>query len=262
LSTGELAFALGALHWEEEATNLVQIQFGLSLAEDTELVLAASAHSLLARNLISLTAQTECELAAELEQAVSLLMESEWMIQCNRVVGDKETFVSFHFGRGGILKQSLRDGAIQVLKCLPDIRDVAAEAAIFYAVPEVVAQVLPSVRLRQDVVEEIRDSQERAFIEGKLSQHGVPLETLRALTDDFLTFRSRGSIVRVDHHKNGISMAEQRLFLLGADARFWLIKPESAGAESTTNFSLASRQHFEHVFLSVIRDKVPFGIEK
>ncbi len=255
LSVGELAFALGNQGFEQAALDLVDANFELSEIKDATLVLAASGQSLLVRQLVQINSDNNYSLTPPLERAAHFLAFAEQTFMCSRIEGNKAATLSFHAGPRGIIKHSTENELVHVIEELPNIENIAAAAADFYDAPESAPQPI-SLNLAQSVAEEIRDSQDREFIEHNLSQAGATQFIRNALTDDLLKSRFRGSVARVDHQKDGTSLAEHRFYLLRGETRLWLLKPKVSGTETIIEFSPASRLMLEEALLHVVREPV------
>jgi hypothetical protein len=242
---------------EQEASALLQAHLGVADAVETQLVLAVSGHSLLARDLAWVGADDCYDLEPLLVRAVRLLIESDSMIQCNRSAGEEMTFVSFHFSRDGLLKHTSRDGVVHELEMMPGVEDAARVMAVFYGAPASPSRRLPPFRLEQVLIEEIRDSKDRAFIRERLARARVPEEAEAALTDDLIGSAFRGSIVRVDHRPDGTSIAEHRLFLVKGTARLWLLRPDISPAENSMDFVQGSHETLMREFSLIIDEPTP-----
>lgn len=255
LSVGELAFALGNQGFEQAALDLVEASFELSRIEDARLVFAASGQSLLVRHLVRIDSNNNYRLKPSLESAVRLLALAEQTFMCSRFEGDEAAILSFHASPSGIIKHSTETELVHVIEELPNIGSVAAAVADFYDAPESAYQFTP-LNLAQNVAEEIRDSRTREFIEQRLSQAGATQNLRSMLTDDLLNSKIRGSVARVDHQKDGTSIAEHRIYLLCGDTRLWLLKPKTLGTESIIELSMASRAILENTLLQVIQEPI------
>ncbi len=249
LSAGEFAFALSAFQVEQEALDVVQTQLGISSDQEAQLIISSSGHSLLARGLASINSDDCYELNPLIEEAVRILVEANLTIQCNRSIGDNLEFIAFHFSEGTIVKHYLRDQVVHVFEKQANIEYAAAAATAFFEVPESVSYDLSLVKIRQDLVQEIRNSQDQEYIEDKLAH--ITQEIRRPLTEDLLNSKFRGSVVRVDHLEDGNSQSEHRFFLLAGELRVWLVNPDRLTGE-TTDFSIASRDNFKWAFLQAI----------
>jgi hypothetical protein len=261
LSAGEMACVLGLRHAEQHGLELLKMQLGILDEDEARLVMNTSSHSLLARRLLSVDEELNLTLDSEMETAVRLFVESNWMIQCNREAGDDVTFLSFHLGEGGIVRQSTVDEVVHELEILPDFQHVIAAAQTFYEAPPDEPDGFPPVELLSLVVEEIRDSQNTAFIQQRLTQSGVPEHARDALTEDFLNTRFRGSVVRVDHHESGTSVSQHSFFILRGATRFWLLHPKVSGANQVVEVSLGSKKTFGVALSRVIKEPSPLPSE-
>jgi len=257
LSAGELGFVLNALYMEQEALDLVQTQLGMEEPGDAQLVIATAGHSLLARGLASIAADDSYELELPLTEAVGLLAAADWMIQCNRSAGGALAFISFHFGAGGVLKHSTRDGVVHELEIIPDLGHAIAAAADFYGATKSVPRPLPTVRLQEELLEEIRDSADEAYVWNRLSQAQIDSEVRQLLVGDLIDPPFRGSVVRVDHHPGGTSIAEHRLFLLGGATRLWLLRPHVSETERYVNLIQGSHENLANVFRHIVNEPAP-----
>jgi hypothetical protein len=257
VSVGELCFVLDALRMEEEASALLLAHLGVADALEAQLVLAVSGHSLLARGLAWIGADDCYDIEPLLVRAARILTESDFMIQCNRSAGEEMTSVSFHFGLGGLLKHAARDGVVHELELMPDAERAARVVADFYGATPGTRPTLPAFRLAQASVEEIRDSEDSAFVAERLSRARVPDESARALTEDLVGSVHRGSIVRVDHRPDGTSVAEHRLFMVGGAERLWLLRPDIAPEENSMDFVQGSHETLRRELLLVIDEPAP-----
>ncbi|HYO62696.1 MAG TPA: hypothetical protein VER08_03465 [Pyrinomonadaceae bacterium] len=255
LSAGEFAFVLGVRHDEQYGLDLVKLQLGLLTDEEARLVMNVSSHSLMARRLLSVGGDGSPALAPELERAVRLFIESDWMIQCNRAEGDEDpTFLSFHFGAGGLLQQSVEDEVTHAFEILPRARLAAEAAARFYEVPRAAPREVVSYSLPEEVLSEVRQSQDGEHIRARLGRSGVPGEVASALAADFLRTRFLGSVVRVEHDEGGTSLAQHRFFLLKGAERLWLLRPRVSEAERAVEFFPATRESLAEAFRRVVEE--------
>lgn len=257
LSVGELGFVLDALHMEDAALRMVQGQLDISTVEETQLIISASGHSLLARSLASIGADDCYEIEDSLVKAVRLFADSEWMIQCNRSIGDEITFISFHFSRDGILKHSPRDGVVHELEIMTGVAHAVEAVGGFYSAPKNILEPLTPVRLSQEVVDEIRDSTDYTHIENHLLRAHVIDATRHMLASDLTKSSLRGSIVRVDHYPNGSSIVEHRLFLLRGEARLWLLQPDISAAGNFIEFVQGTPRTLGDALARVIAEPAP-----
>ena len=230
LTAGELAVALVRAGADERAFAPVRSLYPVKDSKDGQLLVSASLHSLLARDLARQEG-SGYTLSPPLEQVVRLLLDAERTFLCLAFTDTEGAVVAYHFSAAGVLQHTVRDGGINDLEVLSGPQQAALLAADFFPVPDAAAQRGPSIVLPQGVLQEIRESRDAAFIGQRLADTGVPENLARIFQEDLLRSHYRGSVGQTDHDDDeedeGADGREgaYRFHLLAGETRLWLLVP-------------------------------------
>lgn len=243
LTVGELGFAVGVVATMGRALEFVRSELGVDDDTGARAVLAASSHSLVARQLAT-RGEADVRLAPTLRNAAQIVADSEWALRCERVTGGRVDSLAFHLAPAGILAQRVEDDVVLRLWSEPHTDGMIESASAFFDLPSTDAEpAVRPVRIERAAMRQLGSLGERADVAAELARCGVPRSTSVRFATDLAWARWKGTITTTHSPRNQAPTADLLLALV-AGAETWFIDARNPGFAT---LGVASRQHLGQV---------------
>ncbi len=253
LTVGELGFAVGVVATLGRALELIRAELGVTDDSGARAVLAASSHSLVARQLAT-RRDDEVRLAPSLRTAAEIIAESEAALRCERVIGERVESLAFHLAPAGILAQQVEDDVVLRLWSEPRVAGVIERASAFFELPPIeVEPAVRPVRIDRAAMRELGRLGERADLAAELDRFGVPPSTSSTFAADLASARWKGTLTAT-RSPRGQEPAADLLFAVVSGAQTWFIDTRNPGFAT---LGVASRHHLDQVARAALRELVP-----
>jgi hypothetical protein len=249
LTVGELGFAVGVVATMRRALELLRTELGVHDDAGARAVLAASSHSLVARQLAT-WGDGDVRLAPLLRTAAEIVAQSELTVRCDRVTGGRVDSLAFHLAPGGILAQRVEDEVVLHLWYEPRIAGLIERASAFFELPSSDMQPpIPPVRIDRAAMPELGRLGDRADVGAELARYGVPRSTGVRFAADLASARWKGTITTTRSPANQAPTADLLLALVSG-IETWFIDTRNP---SHAILSVATRQHLAQVTRATLR---------
>ena len=226
LSVEELAMGVALLGFPEDASRILQVEFGQLQPEVARAYLDAASHSLIARGWITWEEGTARLLPALAERLTAFVETQFSLLLQKRPRQGPTTVLTFHVHPRGILAHLLTRDVVHHLAPLSP-KDILAAALSFLEVPP--SQWENEERqvgmLSADAFRSLFRSSSQAMLHQALSATTLPDDVQHALEEDFLHARHRALLLLIEYDQERQPFSQEGAFLLQGPERAWFFIP-------------------------------------
>jgi hypothetical protein len=252
VTVGELGFAVGVVATQRRGLELVRKELGVDDDSWARAVLAASSHSLIARQLAT-RVEGDVRLAPLLHTAAEIVVQSDLVLRCERVTGGRAEGLAFHLAPGGILAHRVEDDVVLRLWYEPRVAGLIDRASAFFELPTSDREPpVPPVNIDRAAMRELGRLGERADVGAELARFGVPRSTGARFAADLASARWKGTITTT--RGPGNNAPADVLLALVCGIETWFIDTRNPGHAI---LSIATRQHLAQVTRAILRSIGP-----
>lgn len=226
LSVEELALALTQIGQPEVARNLIITHLGAEISPpDVHARIMSAGHSLMARDLLSISEDGSLLLAESLLRTAHALSKADFSIRYSRSHPQADFLLTYHYSAGNIFKHQIEQGVVHHIKEFQDWDQAIQDGIPFFGIPATSLTFPPTTEISKSVLDDIKDEEHRDVAVRKLVSAGVSEELAMHLGEDISTPQYRGSALRVEYRADGAPYSDQGLLILCGHERIWLFRP-------------------------------------
>lgn len=226
LSVEELAMGVALLGFPEDASRILQVEFGQLQPEVARAYLDAASHSMIARGWITWEEGTARLLPALAERLTAFVETQFSLLLQKRPRQGPATVLSFHFHPRGILAHLLSHDVVHHLAPLSP-KDILAASLSFLEIPssQWEGQGTKVGILNADAFRSLLRASSQALLHQALSATALSPEVQGAIEEDFLHARYRATLLLVKYDPERRPFSEEGAFLLQGPERAWFFVP-------------------------------------
>jgi hypothetical protein len=210
----------------ESGKEILVAQLGADLTqEDVHARLMASSHALMARSWLSIDSEGTVIIDQELLRAVRIITEPTFSLRYSYSTPEIDMLSTYHFHDGAIFEHFLEYGLVHNLVELSSPNDVIQKGIDFFQLSTLPTFHCSDAVVPNELMNSVKDEENRATVERKLEQAGVPDDTRPLLTEDIHASLYRGSILRIEYGADNTARADRGVLVLRGQQRLWLMFP-------------------------------------
>ena len=223
LSVEELALAFSALGQPQMAHDVMLAQLGNMSSDEAHARLKTAGHSLLARGWLTLDTEAQLHLTAELQRAVSALVQPDFSLRYSRSQSQGEWLSAFHFTKGMLMAHRVEQGLLHHLVEIQDPTLAIQQGIEFFELAQAVDFEIPESRLSGQFLLMLKDA-DPILAAQHLQTQSLPDQVKRGLLEALQLPRYRGSALRVEYDATRAAHSERGLLILGGSQQTWLFR--------------------------------------